>query len=349
MGEIVYNKNKDSYRILGLSPTATDEEIKKRYRELMKLYHPDLHTNDEEAATKAQDINEAYENLTKNRTQYDNERKKTLGIKGKIDSALTDFGKTASNIAFRFINSSSIENLESYDNYIKFLKEIEPKFKEYGESIMPFIEGVSGKRGKLSKETLKQYEITVSRELEAVKRRAEAFDEFQVFYQKTINEMQKLYNKTIPLKEYTNPQNRTKYNKSDYEKKKAEVLNILKKLSQERLVALDNLKVELGKRYIRYNDFLNLRGLKEETISSNMISKLYELLPLLDQLKIILNKQGIALEDYLYNMGLNIMTVTKEQLSGVLSSLTALQSSNLEELDKILKEEGKEDLSKKTP
>jgi molecular chaperone DnaJ len=51
----------DPYKILGVSPSATDEEIKQAYRRLAKQYHPDRNPGDEEAARKMQEINAAYE------------------------------------------------------------------------------------------------------------------------------------------------------------------------------------------------------------------------------------------------------------------------------------------------
>ena len=53
----------DPYKILGVSPNATDEEIKQAYRRLAKLYHPDRNPGDEEAAKKMQQINAAYEQI----------------------------------------------------------------------------------------------------------------------------------------------------------------------------------------------------------------------------------------------------------------------------------------------
>ena len=53
----------DPYRVLGLSPDASDEEVKKAYRRLAKKYHPDLHPGDAEAAKKMQEINAAYEQI----------------------------------------------------------------------------------------------------------------------------------------------------------------------------------------------------------------------------------------------------------------------------------------------
>ena len=53
----------DPYKVLGVSPDATDEQIKQAYRRLAKKYHPDRNPGDTEAAKKMQQINAAYEQI----------------------------------------------------------------------------------------------------------------------------------------------------------------------------------------------------------------------------------------------------------------------------------------------
>ena len=53
----------DPYQVLGVSPDASDEEIKRAYRRLAKKYHPDLNPGDPVAAKKMQQVNAAYEQI----------------------------------------------------------------------------------------------------------------------------------------------------------------------------------------------------------------------------------------------------------------------------------------------
>jgi len=53
----------DPYKVLGVSPDASDEDIKRAYRRLAKKYHPDLNPGDKEAARKMQEVNAAYEQI----------------------------------------------------------------------------------------------------------------------------------------------------------------------------------------------------------------------------------------------------------------------------------------------
>lgn len=61
----------DPYKVLGVSPGAGDDEIKKAYRDLAKKYHPDLHPGDKEAERKMNEINAAYDQI-KNPTSRTN-------------------------------------------------------------------------------------------------------------------------------------------------------------------------------------------------------------------------------------------------------------------------------------
>jgi len=63
----------DYYKVLELSNTATEAEIKKAYRKLARKYHPDLNPNDANAKKKFQEINEANEVLSdpEKRKKYD--------------------------------------------------------------------------------------------------------------------------------------------------------------------------------------------------------------------------------------------------------------------------------------
>ena len=64
---------RDYYETLEVGKQATADDIKKSYRQLAKKYHPDLNKDNEEAAQKFKEINEAYQVLSdeQKRAQYD--------------------------------------------------------------------------------------------------------------------------------------------------------------------------------------------------------------------------------------------------------------------------------------
>ena len=69
----IRSQNEDPYFVLGLNRSVSESEVKKKYRELAKQYHPDLNNNDPRSVEKMSRISNSYDILMdpKKRKLYD--------------------------------------------------------------------------------------------------------------------------------------------------------------------------------------------------------------------------------------------------------------------------------------
>ena len=62
--------SQDYYELLGVSRTASADDLKKAFRKLAMQHHPDRNKDDKEAETRFKNINHAYERMVRNDVKY---------------------------------------------------------------------------------------------------------------------------------------------------------------------------------------------------------------------------------------------------------------------------------------
>ncbi|MCA9472338.1 MAG: DnaJ domain-containing protein [Nitrospirales bacterium] len=75
----------DYYAVLKVVPDASDEEIKKSYRKLARLYHPDHNQGRQDAETKIRELNAAYEILNNKESRKAYDRLRFGGYREQVD------------------------------------------------------------------------------------------------------------------------------------------------------------------------------------------------------------------------------------------------------------------------
>ena len=120
---------KDPYSVLGISQNATDEEVKKAYRELARKYHPDNYQNNplaDLAEEKMKEVNEAYDTITKMRAGGGSyQRQPSGGYSGSYGQQNYSAGNAS------YMRIRQLINVGNLDAAEQMLYEITPKNGEW--------------------------------------------------------------------------------------------------------------------------------------------------------------------------------------------------------------------------
>lgn len=102
------------YEVLGVSESASDEEVKKAYRELVKKYHPDKYVDNplsDLASEKIKEINMAYDTITKQRASSQTGGRQG-GYSGTYEETYYDGDSNYSQI-IQLINANRLDEAQS--------------------------------------------------------------------------------------------------------------------------------------------------------------------------------------------------------------------------------------------
>lgn len=104
---------KDYYKILGVSPKSSDEEIRKSYRKLAMQYHPDRNPDDTAAEEMFKDVAEAYGVLTDPAKRREYEACRTSGATFSGDQAGGGFSYSQEDILKDLFNDPRFQQMFS--------------------------------------------------------------------------------------------------------------------------------------------------------------------------------------------------------------------------------------------
>lgn len=107
----------DPYRVLGVSPTASEDEIKKAYRELAKKYHPDVNNGSAEAEARMKEVNEAYSTIMKMRREGTSSTGSSQGY-GGYSQGYGGYGNYGGSYGGQSYGGASSPRMQAARNYI---------------------------------------------------------------------------------------------------------------------------------------------------------------------------------------------------------------------------------------
>lgn len=116
----------DPYKVLGVARSATDDEIKKAYRELARKYHPDNYVNNplsDLVEEKMKEINEAYDQIQKERASDGSSSSSSSSSSSGTWSDYTQVRQLINDERYseaeRILDAVSTQNRNAEWNYLK--------------------------------------------------------------------------------------------------------------------------------------------------------------------------------------------------------------------------------------
>ena len=135
----------DPYQVLGISPSASDEEVKEAYRKLSQQYHPDMQSGnsvmEDIANEKMADINAAYDEIMNQRRSNTGNANPYIEIRSMIERGnytdadnMLERSRQDSNAEWNFLKGTVCLSRgwlnDAYSYYEKAVR-IEPSNREY--------------------------------------------------------------------------------------------------------------------------------------------------------------------------------------------------------------------------
>ena len=110
--------NNNYYDVLGISYRASNDDIKRAYRKLSLIYHPDKDNNDDDKTIKFQQLNEAYNTLSENILRDKYNRQNNINVENNIQDNNDDNIKNNNNF-----NASNLYDNTNYNSFQQLMNQ----------------------------------------------------------------------------------------------------------------------------------------------------------------------------------------------------------------------------------
>ncbi len=141
--------NHDPYKMLGVSPVASDGEIKTAYHRLAKKYHPDIRPGDEEYSKKFKEINVAYDAIKNTKNKQKQAKESMFGQQSQDDFVFSGFNQWND-----ILNKGRYQNEENFSSA--------QQRKNVNSSLeIEFADAVLGVQKQISREDGKKIKVSI--------------------------------------------------------------------------------------------------------------------------------------------------------------------------------------------